>query len=665
MNLLDKKCGPLAALVLRFRAAHLLPALAVPAVAAASLLAAAPAYAQGSGVMTGTIVDTATKRPIPDVVVTVTSPALQGEQTVVTDKSGSYRIPNLPPGPYSLRLEGDAYKPYSRGGITMRLDSTIRVNAELLPEGIKAEEVVVVGKAPTVDVGSSSTGVSINQEFISRLALSPPGGKGAASRSFESLATVAPGAQTDLYGVSIAGTTSPENAFLIDGVSVSDPAYGILGTPLSQEFIKEMSVITGGYLPEYGKAMGGIVDVVTKTGSNDFHGQAYFNITPGALDGPRTQVRSAGSVITNNQTLGSLRDFGAEVGGPILKDKLWFYAGLQFAFTTDNLNRSLSQFNYRAVTAKDPASAQCAAGTPNCMVQAVGTDGFPTTTPLSNQTYQATQSSVQYIGKLTYLINQDHNLTLSVYGTPTRSGGNGAYGFDPQLNAPPVQLNGTYGALGSQVVADSTDVSLKYSGAFNNKRQLLDITVGYHHQHQQRLAADGSGPDQTTQAGTLAGTPNVYYRQSSPDYNSITQFERVPAGSCQPSWSDGRQASRSPPARSPSTTPAARPSSTTSSWTATRRAWCSPTCSRWAVTTSSRPASTSTTTPSPTTRPTRAPTSSSRPATAPAAPPSATCGSTASSPGRTRRTSSRTTPPRPPRSASAASSRTAGRSSTR
>jgi hypothetical protein len=556
VNLLDKKSGLWAALALRCRAAHLLPvtALTVVGASAVSLLTSSPAYAQGSGTLTGTILDTATKRPIPDVVVTATSPALQGEQTVVTDSSGSYRIPNLPPGDYNLRLEGDGYKPYGRGGITMRLDTTIRVNAELLPEGLKAEEVVVVGKAPTVDVGSSSTGVSINQEFINKLALSPPGGKGAASRSFENLAIVAPGAQIDTYGVSLQGTTSPENAFLIDGVSVSDPAFGILGTPLSQEFFKEVNVITGGYLPEYGKAIGGIYDAVLKSGGNEFHGTAWFNITPGVFNGPIKTVQSAGSTEATTVELSSLRDFGADLGGPIIKDKLWFYAGIQSAFTTDNLVRNVSAFKYTPVTANSPADVQCNASNPNysglpnpnnlpCeqpVITGTGANAFPAVTLVKSNTYLATQTAIQYIAKLTYLINQDHKLTLSVYGTPTTSGGNGNYAFGTQTNAPPGDLLGVYSAIGNQVVNTATDVSLKYSGAFNNKRQLLDVTVGYHHENQATKAADGSSVDQIGQAGTQANIPNVFWRANTPNPNlpnvpglhSITDFENVPGGLC-------------------------------------------------------------------------------------------------------------------------------------
>lgn len=117
-----------------------------------ALLSAAPAWAQGAAVLTGTVVDSATKKPVADAVVTATSPALQGEQTVVTDKSGGYRIPQLPPGPYTLRVEADGYKPYSRGGITLRFDSTTRVNVELLPQSINATGTGTMGAAAPAKV---------------------------------------------------------------------------------------------------------------------------------------------------------------------------------------------------------------------------------------------------------------------------------------------------------------------------------------------------------------------------------------------------------------------------------------------------------------------------------------------------------------------------------
>jgi Carboxypeptidase regulatory-like domain/TonB dependent receptor len=517
VNLLDKNRGFWAAAMLRCRAAHLLPATSV---AVASLLASSSSFAQGSAVLTGTVTDAQTKRPLADVVVTVTSPALQGEQTVVTDASGSYRVPNLPPGDYNLRLDADAFRPYARGGITINARSTLRVNAELLPENVqlKAEEIVVIGKAPTVDVGSASSVVTINQDFANHLPLNA----GNANRSFENLAVVAPGAQTDFYGVSINGTTSPENAFVIDGVSVNNPALGTNGTPLSTEFVKELNVISAGYMPEYGRSMGGIFDVVTQSGGNEFHGSVYFNITPGSLEGPRSDIRRDGTVISTNPSLGSLRDFGATVGGPIIKDKLWFFAGVQAAFTRYNINRRLSELVLDA------------SGTP-VQVDENGKDvtdpkytgvTFTKVNPIKggDKNYYQDDHTIQYLGKLTYLFNQDHNVTVSVSGTPTISGGNGTL-----ANTIPANLIGPYSAYAYQNIETASDVSLKYSGAFNNKHQLLDVTFGWHHQRSATLPSDGSA---LGSKDGLAGIANVIYRKSSPANHAITDFESVPAGYC-------------------------------------------------------------------------------------------------------------------------------------
>ena len=190
--------------------------------------------AQGAtSVLTGNVVDTQTHAPVPDVVVTATAPSLQGEQVVVTDSTGLYRIPQLPPGTYTLRFEKETYRPYTRTGIDVAADRTLRLNVELLPEALESETIVITGAAPVVDVGSSAVGATINQDFLRNFALSRAGGIGGAVRSFDSIATAAPQAAADLYGISISGATSPENSYLIDGLSVNNPAYGVLGTPLT------------------------------------------------------------------------------------------------------------------------------------------------------------------------------------------------------------------------------------------------------------------------------------------------------------------------------------------------------------------------------------------------------------------------------------------------
>lgn len=486
-----------------------------------SLFVGLPAHAQTTGVVTGVVTDSSTKAPLGDVVVTATSPALQGEQIVVTDASGLYRIPNLPPGDYQLRFDKETFKPYGRGGITLRSGTTIRVNIELLPEAIKAEEVVVVGSAPTVDVGSTQQGLNINRDFTSHVAVARPGAKGGAMRSFESVAIATPGAQGDDYGVGFSGTTSPENQYTIDGLSVGNTAYGIVGTPLSVEFLDNVDVITGGYMPEYGRAVGGYLAANSKSGSNEFHGSIWANITPGGLEGPRTEIKEEGQTIRTKTELRSIRDFGFDLGGPLVKDKLWFYTGFGVGVSTYKLTRTVNRIRLGADG--QPVKDE---------------DGFTQVDPIAGteRSYDAEERQLQYIGKLTWAINQDNKLTLSVLGTPKFSGGNGDYGLEDQRGVPEIRnINGTYDALAHRFIATSNDVALKYSSAFKNKTLLFDATLGWHHERSgQFLPSDGT--EVGSQSG-LGGVPSVAWRRSSdadgnPNPHSITDFENVDPAQC-------------------------------------------------------------------------------------------------------------------------------------
>ncbi|AKJ05172.1 Ca-activated chloride channel family protein [Archangium gephyra] len=123
------------------------------------LLLSAPALADS--VIIGTVMTTDTRKPIADVVVTATSPNLMGEQVVVTDAEGNYRIPQLPPGVYSLRFDKESYRPFLRGGIQVRLDRTVRVNVQMLPESFAEEMIVVTGNpSPPLDFGAIGRSIS-------------------------------------------------------------------------------------------------------------------------------------------------------------------------------------------------------------------------------------------------------------------------------------------------------------------------------------------------------------------------------------------------------------------------------------------------------------------------------------------------------------------------
>jgi hypothetical protein len=229
-----------------------------------------------TGTLIGSIVDGSTKQPIAAAVVTASAIDPQVEQFVVTDESGAYRIPNLPPGSYIVRVDAPGYRSVTREDISMNAGATLRVELQLVLEEHEGDEMTVIGQAPSVDVGSARSGLTIDEEFTSRIAVASPSGKGGGSRSFEQLAELAPTGRGDLYGGSLAGTTSPENVYIIDGMSVSDPGFGYNATPLSIDFVKQTGIITGGYLPEHGRG-GGALEVVTKSGSNKPRRQSTRN----------------------------------------------------------------------------------------------------------------------------------------------------------------------------------------------------------------------------------------------------------------------------------------------------------------------------------------------------------------------------------------------------
>jgi hypothetical protein len=169
----------------------------------------------GEGVFAGQIVD-GSGRPVNKAVVILTSPSMAGEQTAVTDASGAFELTLLPAGVYSLTVQRDGYQPFMQGGFTIRRDLAIRVKLQLVP-----------------DTASAPTGPSISPE---QMELVP---YGRTSRNIGPVSTSIPGSHADLFGVSLNGAGAPETAFVIDGVNINDPAVGLQGTTLQQDFVRE------------------------------------------------------------------------------------------------------------------------------------------------------------------------------------------------------------------------------------------------------------------------------------------------------------------------------------------------------------------------------------------------------------------------------------------
>jgi hypothetical protein len=304
---------------------------------------------------------------------------------------------------------------------------------------------------------------------------------------------------------------------------VNDTAYGVNGSPLTIEFIDEVNVITGGYMPEYGRALGGALSAVTKSGGNEFHGSIWGNFTPGALAGSAAASNATGGtgVVSVTNDLYNIGDFGATLGGYILKDKLWFFAGLQPSFQRYSWTRSFNaaQVDGGGNLVTDPATGQV----------------VYTPIPNSSQRRFSDEKSLNFIGKLTFLASSDHRLSLSVTGTSTTGGGGASIptrlpgGLQARngLNAAAVYGGATFNGAGNIETNDSSyNVVGELNSSFLDKRLLLDLRVGWHHQLDEGLPGDGSGLN-TGQAGTLAGTPSYILHPSI--LRNVAEVDQVPA----------------------------------------------------------------------------------------------------------------------------------------
>ncbi|HEY3169742.1 MAG TPA: TonB-dependent receptor, partial [Thermoanaerobaculia bacterium] len=255
----------------RFRR-YLLPLAAVALVGAAT---GGLAFAQTTGDITGTVTDTS-GAALPGVTCTATSPALQGSRTSVTSNSGSYRIASVPPGTYTVSCAFAGFATAEKTAY-VTLGATATANQTLQISSAK-EEIVVTGEAPVVDTSSTTTGSNYSAKVMERLPL---------GRNYAAVVRLQPGVQEDTgdrqgrgLALSVYGSTSAENQFVIDGVNTNSVVRGVQGKIINSEFIQEVEVKTGGYQAEYGRATGGIINVITKSGGNEFHGDVFANYAP-------------------------------------------------------------------------------------------------------------------------------------------------------------------------------------------------------------------------------------------------------------------------------------------------------------------------------------------------------------------------------------------------
>ncbi len=276
-----------------------------------SLIAiSAPAWGvELNATLKGVVVD-ADGLEIPDAEVRLSSPDLLGARNELTDEQGRYRFNGLPPGEYRVEVVHPGFQTWKSGTVTVVLSSTMQLDIQLSPVG--AEVVTVEGRAGAVDVESVSTGAVLDSKFLKNI----PNG-----RSYHSAISSAPGLVGGANPNSH-GSFDSSNQYYLDGVNITDPVTNTFSTGVNYDAIEAVEVLTGGMDAEYGRALGGAFNIVTKSGGNNFEGTAVFAysnndmVAAPELEGDSTNETFDQQLVLN-------------LGGPILKDKIWFFASFE------------------------------------------------------------------------------------------------------------------------------------------------------------------------------------------------------------------------------------------------------------------------------------------------------------------------------------------------
>jgi hypothetical protein len=292
---------------------------------ALNFLVARHAHAQVSGAtLSGTVTDSS-GAVIPMARVSIRAVGTGATREVVTDSAGFYAAPNLQPGGYQVTVTAEGFRTAVQTGITLTVGAQQSLSITM-QVGLVNQTVEVTTDAPNVQLTSSTISAEVNATTVRELPLN--------GRSWTDLANLQPGVITaethpasDVnrgFGaqVSISGARPQQNNYRLDGVSINDYANGgpgsVLGGNLGVDAIQEFSVLTSNYSAEYGKTSGGVINAITRSGTNQFHGDIYEFLRNSALDARNFFDGPKVPPFRRNQ-------FGAAAGGPIRKDKTFIF----------------------------------------------------------------------------------------------------------------------------------------------------------------------------------------------------------------------------------------------------------------------------------------------------------------------------------------------------
>lgn len=291
------------------------------------LAVAASVSAQGNptGAIRGTVNDPA-GLAMPGVTVTVASPALQGTRTVVTSDNGDFIIPFLPPGAYTVTFELQGFQTQKLAvGVAMAETAPMKVT---LAVAAVTESVTVTGSASTEVLTTGTVAETYKSQTLEQLPI---------GRTLNDAVLLAPGVNSNgpSGNIVMGGALSYENLFLVNGVNVNENLRGQARLLYIEDAIQETKVATGSISAEYGRFQGGVVNMITKSGGNRFSGSFRDSLSNDAW----RMLRPMNDQKVNK----TIPTYEATLGGPVLKDRLWFFGAGRYM--DQKRNQTLDQTN--------------------------------------------------------------------------------------------------------------------------------------------------------------------------------------------------------------------------------------------------------------------------------------------------------------------------------
>jgi hypothetical protein len=354
-------------------------------------------------------------------------------QTMSYDDVVIRRIKGLPVGIYTVTLQHISYQTMSYDDVIVQLGRTTSLGrTELMITTFEVDTIIVSTRRPVLDFATTEVSNNLSSEVLNQLP---------APRDYREVIAYLPHANASFLGdnTNVAGGTGTENQYFIEGVNVTDPFLASSGTRLPQNFVREVQVKKGGYEAEHGSATGGIINVITHSGSNDFNGQAF-----GFLTNNNVSSDSRRGIAEFNQSDFARYDLGLTLGGAIARDKLWYFVAYNPTFQNESL-------------------------------QIPGLDYYDDETV-----------SHLFAGKLSWSPGPSTSLDLTVFGDPTHQDKvGGSFMIPPlstQLNADPLLVDRTSGAItanlrGRRLFGDRAivEASLSRVEAKNEERAATEI----------------------------------------------------------------------------------------------------------------------------------------------------------------------------------------------